>query len=30
MTLSAVMESLIMGLLYVSMMLFAGTCGGAL
>jgi hypothetical protein len=30
MTLFAVMESLIMGLLYVSMVLFAGTCGGAL
>lgn len=29
MTLFAVIESLIMALLYVSMMLFAGTCGGA-
>ena len=30
MTLFAVMESLIMRLLYASMMLFAGTCGGVL
>ena len=30
MTLFVVMESLIMGLLYVSMVLFVGTCGGAL
>jgi hypothetical protein len=30
MTLFAVMESLIMGLVYLSMMLFAGTCGGTL
>ena len=29
MTLFAVIESLIMAILYVSMMLFAGTCGGA-
>jgi hypothetical protein len=30
MTLFGVMESLIMGLLYLSMMLFAATCGGTL
>jgi hypothetical protein len=30
MTLFGVMEYLIMGLLYVLMMLFAGRCGGAL